>query len=417
MTENIERQIIVGLLFNDAFISEISDFFDQRYIESPSLSKVAQWALKYFSEQNKAPQKHIETIFHEELKNGNISDDQAEGIQKFILPVIKADNEQEDINPDYLLKVTKQYFIERHAELHNEKVMTLFDNGKPEKAAELMNSYQPLEFISNIEYPDAEKVDQMDIHKPRQIMSPWLNEGEYTLIYADVGVGKSLLAMLIGYVCGMKNYDNVNLGDWFVRERTGCLFVDGELGYYELKNERYDSFTHLGEQAKPYRMRFYSISNEQMESQKDLTLGKRENQKMIIDFLKTHEKYKLLILDNISTVFGLEDDNSSSEWNNKINPFLRDLRALEVAVIILDHSGKDKKRGQRGSSAKTVMASNVFSLSDHPDKNPGEAWFVIEDPIKQRSAGMGVKSFNIRFHLMEDAVAQTKETTWEIDVV
>lgn len=416
MNENIEKHIIIGLIFSEPFLSQINDFFDERYIESAAMRKVAQWALKHYSEHNSAPGKHIETIFYDELNNNNIEEGLAKIIEKFTLSVIQAGNEEADIDPDFLLKQTQKYFTERHAQLHSEKVTTLFENDKIEKATELQNSYQPLEFVDNVDFPDAKAVDEMNLTVPKQILSPWLREGEFNLIYADVGVGKSLLAMLIGYICGMKQYSDVNLGDWYVRKRTGCLLVDGELGYYGLKNERYDSFTHLGEQAHAYRMKFYSIADESLKYQKSLTMEKRENQKLIIDFFKIREKYKLLILDNVSTVFGLEDENSNSEWNNKINPFLRDLRSLGIAVVILDHSGKDKKKGQRGSSAKTAMMSNVFSLTDHDEKRSGEAWFNINKPSKQRAAGTGIEPFNIRFNLIEDPVSGKRETNWEIDV-
>jgi len=110
-------------------------------------------------------------------------------------------------------------------------------------------------------------------------------------------------------------------------------------------------------------------------------------------------------------LFGLENENDNSEWNNKVNPFIRDLRALGVACILLHHSGKDSKRGLRGASAMGAMAHNIFRLFVPKEKDPdeGEAMFTLTKD-KQRAKGFLFKSFSLHFTQNED---QT-ETHWEI---
>jgi len=106
----------------------------------------------------------------------------------------------------------------------------------------------------------------------------------------------------------------------------------------------------------------------------------------------------------------LEQENDNSEWNNKINPFLRDLRALDVACLLLHHSGKDNKRGLRGASSMGAMAHNIFRLTSHEKKDPdgGEAWFVLSKD-KQRAAGKGFKTLALKY---TQDVDQT-ETHWK----
>jgi RecA-family ATPase len=122
-----------------------------------------------------------------------------------------------------------------------------------------------------------------------------------------------------------------------------------------------------------------------------------------------HPNYRFLVLDSISTLFCLEDENSNSEWNKKVNPFLRDIKALDIACIILHHSGKDGKKGFRGASTIGAMVANVFRLTNHQNimVDDGEAWPIIEKD-KQRKGGYSFKAFGLHFFQTDD------ETHWEV---
>jgi putative DNA primase/helicase len=106
----------------------------------------------------------------------------------------------------------------------------------------------------------------------------------------------------------------------------------------------------------------------------------------------------------VSTVFGLDDENSNSEWSQKINPFIRDLRALGVAHIIQHHAGKNGEL--RGASAMDAMAHNKIRLKDHDSKMQGEAWFWVDNHGKQRAAGKTFQRFQIKF------VSERGRTVW-----
>jgi RecA-family ATPase len=148
-----------------------------------------------------------------------------------------------------------------------------------------------------------------------------------------------------------------------------------------------------------------------METQDTFYLSERKNQLKIIKWLKEHETYKLIVLDSASTLFGLVEENDNSEWNSKINPFLRDLRALGIACLLLHHSGKDAKKGLRGASAMGAMAHYIFRLTNHGDKNTedGEAWFVISTD-KQRAGGFSFNRFSLHYYQEENET----ETHWEV---
>jgi RecA-family ATPase len=141
------------------------------------------------------------------------------------------------------------------------------------------------------------------------------------------------------------------------------------------------------------------------------SLSDRVNQQKIIRWLKDHPTYKLVVFDSVSTLFGLQEENDNSEWNNKINPLLRDLRALGVACILLHHAGKDGKKGLRGASAMGAMAHNLFRLTNHGGKDidKGEAWFVLSKD-KQRAAGYSFRPFSLKYTQNDGET----ETTWEV---
>jgi len=167
------------------------------------------------------------------------------------------------------------------------------------------------------------------------------------------------------------------------------------MGVVDLR-ERFSQFEYLGEQRFP--LLGFPLPEYQLATEDDFPLSKRENQLQIIYWLREHADYKLLVLDSVTTLFGLTDENSNAEWNTKINPLLRDLRALGVAVILLHHSGKDSSRGLRGASAMGAMAHNIFCLTNHSDKDidEGEAWFTLSKK-KQRAGGFQFKSFSIHY--------------------
>jgi RecA-family ATPase len=242
-------------------------------------------------------------------------------------------------------------------------------------------------------------------------MKPWMKEGQTTMIYAGYGVGKSILAILIGYITGLENYDDkeCEIGEWQVKTLTGCLYVDGEMGELEM-NERISQFEWLGKQSQEHRLRVLSIPEYQLKTEDTFSLSKRENQSKLLLWFKEHPCYKLIILDSVTTLFGLEDENNNAEWSNKVNPFLRDLRAMGIHNIILHHSGKDVKKGLRGASGMGAMAQQIFRLIDY-DKNidDGEASFRIRKD-KQRSVGYQFKEFALRFFQNENKT----ETHWKI---
>jgi hypothetical protein len=411
----IERKIIIGLITSTEFIKLIQNIWDIKLIESASAKRIAEWCWEYYSKFQKAPEKEIESIFFKKLKSGKLPKDIAEEIEQDILPGLSQEYVKKSYNLESLVEETKIYFEERNLSIYIETVEAFKTAGQISEAVKYALNFKPLgTSIYNLDdfILYASQIREKKSKPPVTLMTPWLKEGQLTIIYSPAGCGKTLLTLAISYVLGLNKFDTkkAEIGEWQVKHPTGTLYIDGEMGEVEME-DRIRKYEWLGRQTNKYMLKVLSIPEYQIATEDSFYLSSRLNQIKILQWLKTHPNYKLVILDSASTLFGLEDENNNSEWNNKINPFLRDLRAIKIACILLHHSGKDGKRGLRGASAISAMAQNTFKLTNHKDQDPdaGEAWFTLSKD-KQRSGGYNFKTFSLRFSLD----GEQDETHWEI---
>jgi len=409
----IERKVIIGLITSTDYCTQIKSIWNTALLESATAKRMAGWCWEYFDKYQKAPGGDIEGIFFSKIKAANFPKTMAEEIEQDILPSLSKEHTGEPFDLTYLLDETKKYFNERHLTLFKEQVSALLLAGQTSEAEKMIYSFKPLKGITHDINDFIRSIAQIRREKkksPMMFMKPWLRAGQVTIIYGQYGTGKSLLALLVAYMLGTKNFMDHDIDEWLVKNQTGCLYLDGEIGELEME-ERFSKFEWMGCQQGEYRMKIFSVPEYQLATEDSFFLSSRENQMKIIRWLKEHSSYQLVILDSASTLFGLEDENSNSEWNNKINPFLRDLRALDVACILLHHAGKDSKRGLRGASAMGAMAHNIFRLSNHGSKDitDGEAWFTLSKD-KQRSGGRSFPNFSLHFTQGHN----DKETHWEV---
>lgn len=409
----IERKIIIGLIVSTEFCQKIKDIWNKQLIESSMAKMLAGWIWAYYDRYNEAPGKEIETIYYSKLKKGRVPKDMAEETEE-ILAGLSKEYEKKTFKLEHLVEETEAYLNSQHIKLHAENIQSLLLSGELEKAGKLATEFKPLE-ISSRKLDDhistVTQIRRKERPHPTILLKPWLKEGQTIIIYGSYGTGKSLLSISIAYMLGVRNYDSkeCEIGKWQVKNPTGCLYIDGELGEQEME-ERIKQFEWLGKQPPGHKLQIFSVPEYQLATEDVFYLSDRNNQLKVTRWLKEHPTYKLVILDSASTLFGLQDENSNSEWSNKINPFLRDLRALGVANILLHHAGKDSKKGLRGASAMGAMAHGIFRLTNHLNKeiDDGEAWFVLGKD-KQRAAGFQFKTFALRYYQNSNK----SETHWE----
>ena len=329
----IERKIIIGLITSTEYASRLKNVWNIKFIQSDMAKKLSMWTWEYFDKYGKAPGTDIEAIYYSKLKTErNLTPEVAEEIEHDILPNLSEEYEGEGINVDYLYEETLKYFNEQNLSLHLDAAQLFIKAGNLSEAENTFFNYKPLRVsmteIDNFILTSAQ-IRRKQRKRPKMLMRPWLREGEIYIIYGNYGSGKSLLSMLVAYVLGLEKYDrrDSEIGPWQVKSPTGTLYIDGELGEVQME-ERVRGYSWIGRQGAPHRMKILSIPEYQESTEDTFLLSERRNQLKIIRWLRDHPEYKLVVLDSISTLFGLEDENSNSEWNNKINPLLRDLREI-----------------------------------------------------------------------------------------
>ncbi len=408
----IERKILIGLIASTEYLQKVKPLWDNKLLESAMAKRLAGWCWIYYDTYQKAPGKDIEGIYYENVDK--LQKDITEDIES-ILSGLSEESIKEEFNADYLLDQTKRYFKQRKLILHAETIKDLVGTDQLETAEKLALGFETIT-TTDVNFDDfvqsAAKIRKNERQHPVTYLSPWLKAGQLTIIYGNYGSGKSLLTILVAYLAGAKEYKKHDIGkEWRIKQTTGCLYIDGELGEQEME-QRIGQFEWLGQQLPTCRMRILSIPEYQLATEDSFYLSERQNQLKIVKWLKEHQNYKIIVLDSASTLFGLKEENDNSEWNSKINPFLRDMRAMGVACIMLHHSGKDNKRGLRGASAMGAMAHNIFRLTNHSGKSidDGEAYFVLSKD-KQRASGYSFKTFAMHFY-QENS---DKETHWEIN--
>lgn len=405
ITQFIERLITIGCITSDEFLEWATTNFPTKYYESRIAKKLIGWCYEYFKDYKKSPKQDMENLYL--TKADTLDKDLREELEEDILPGLSKEWEQqkEDINVKFLIREAQKHLQHRIVARRINDGIAFYNDGDMEECFALMG-IDPIVSGDIRQYAyTLTELEAMKIEKPKLLIKPWLREGETNIFYGKAGVGKSLLALLMGYLLGVKEKDH-DIGEWQIKGNTGCVYIDGELGLNEMK-ERLEQYKWMGIQEKRWEMKTFSLPHVQLESGQEFNLAKREKQQEIIKFLKDNPEYKFLILDSVSTVFGLENENDNSEWNKKVNPFLKDLRALGVSHIIVHHAGK--MGTLRGASAMGAMAHNIFKLEDHAGKQKGEAWFTVDNNEKQRAAGSGFEKFGI--HFME---YDGEGTTWQI---
>ena len=107
LDSSIERKILIGMIVSDKFIKRIQPIIDPKLLEGSFIAKVVLWCLEYFNTYHKAPQRHIEDIFHVKVENDRIGDAEAEMVSDF-LTEISNQYEQEKFNVEYVISYSEQ---------------------------------------------------------------------------------------------------------------------------------------------------------------------------------------------------------------------------------------------------------------------------------------------------------------------
>jgi len=168
------------------------------------------------------------------------------------------------------------------------------------------------------------------------------------MVFADRGLGKTWFSLTIAIAVTR----GLPIGPWKTVNPVGCLYLDGEMAREDLQSRLRQLTAGLPAAQAPFNI----LSSEDLKAHNEpaIDLVDENCRKNILSDLKYDKSIQLLIVDNISCLAPRISENSKIPWDD-VNQWLLELRAIDVAVILVHHTGKTGT--QRGTSAHTRTIS------------------------------------------------------------
>jgi len=234
------------------------------------------------------------------------------------------------------------------------------------------------------------------------IIYPWLKRGEIIMISAPRGVGKTWFALLISKLATR----NMELGPWKNGEATGCLYIDGEMAAEEMQDRlsRLDKACPAG--GAP--LQILSSDTLRSEGKPAPNFTKASCRDGLLQYLRKNRDINLLIIDNLACTTPGLDENNKKDWD-PINQWLLELRSIDVAVIMIHHTGKSGL--PRGTSSREDMLNVMIDL-----KNPvgyshkDGARFTVSFTKGRRLYGDIMEPFTLSLKDIETEISWTVES-------
>jgi putative DNA primase/helicase len=198
----------------------------------------------------------------------------------------------------------------------------------------------------------AEKLHTVYIEPRACFCGDWFRSGDYGMVYAVKGVGKTWLCIDIarGIATGTQ------VGPWLCPKPHNVLYVDGEMPM-DLMQARI-------RQLNAVTPNLTILNHEYLfdKTGKVLNIADKSQQEDITNYLLASNT-KVVFLDNLSCLASDTKESDADDWE-KLNPWFLSLRRRHIAVVLLHHAGKSGL--QRGTSRREDNAFWVIKLERVP---------------------------------------------------
>lgn len=231
--------------------------------------------------------------------------------------------------------------------------------------------------------------------KPRQqLCGPWLLERGFAMVFAPTGVGKSWFAM--GVAASVAS--GGTFGHWEAPEPRHVLYIDGEMDAADIKT-RFQAIINAaegGDRELIAKNIYLYARHDQPEGDTSFPdFGNEAHTEIILERIRS-VRPKLVVLDNLSTLATVDDDNAADAWDDFLK-LLQKIRALGAAVLVVHHANKGGEQ-YRGSSKIPVMFDAIVRLQPDTSAHDVDGAAFLLDFTKTRmlteDAG---KTFNVAF--------------------
>lgn len=204
--------------------------------------------------------------------------------------------------------------------------------------------------------------DFMQTHFPprERLLDPWLPKQGVAMIHAYRGIGKTHVALGVGYALAS---GSPFLG-WRAPRPVNVLLLDGEMPAAALQ-ERLAGIA-LSSEAEPAARFDIMTPDLQPKNRPPFNLADAVDQEQLQPYL---EQVEVVIVDNLATLARTGKSNDAESWLPLQEWALRQ-RAAGRSVLFIHHSGKSG--AQRGTSAKEDILDTVIGLRRPSDYEPSQ---------------------------------------------
>lgn len=235
------------------------------------------------------------------------------------------------------------------------------------------------------------------------LMFPWLRQGESAMIWAETGIGKTMLTMTLAL---MVAGGGSALG-WSSDKPRKVLIVDGEMAREDLQARAemlMDTIEGIDRDAAAENLAIMARTWQAADTEFPDLHGEPWGQELIVETAKRRGA-ELIVLDNFSTLASVEDENDAASMGPTLI-FLMRLKAERIGCILVHHSGKTGAT-YRGSSRLATTFEVIIGLKrlDESGSVTGAA-FTIEWTKFRGTPHPEVRSKDVRLIAGPDGVAQ-----------
>ena len=171
---------------------------------------------------------------------------------------------------------------------------------------------------------------ELAITPRKKLLDDWFREGDTGFVFSFRGVGKTWLA----YALARAIARGEGVGPWAKGEEAARVcYLDGEMPA-ELMQERDKAF---GEPCENLILINHEILFDR--TGLVLNLARAEVQTAITQWC-IDGGFKVLVIDNLSTLVSGVKENDSDAWEILL-PWLLDLRRKKIAVLLVHHAGRN----------------------------------------------------------------------------
>ena len=271
----------------------------------------------------------------------------------------------------------------------------LEDNEKNVQNEEILPAVSPEENGTNAEYSilGLNEFYKYPLQPMEWILYPFIPDSSIELLYGDRGVGKTQLLMSMA----MAVAGGFDFLKFKAEKPRKVLYVDGEMDPREVK-KRFEvlqkGFSMDGkivENPENLQLFLYGLQGDKLMPDITTDAGRKALNSII-----EKSGAELVIMDNISCLCSIQQENDASAWR-PFNEWSLDQRRKGRAVVWAHHLGKNANNGPRGSSAIEMHINYSLFLGKSANHKASDGAAFDAEYTKTRGlAGNAVAPFSAK---------------------